>query len=162
MRSYVTTLWRLPQMTATTEPSVAPTQMHSLRSFWWLLIPWSELATVVYIVSSIGILILAVKSWNSSGPLEMRFSVLILASVLVNPHLFIYDLLVLAPVLLLVTNWTLQHPDHQLFPALKVTLYLSYLLPLFGPLAIWTHMQLSVLVFVAMSGMLWHILGTGN
>jgi hypothetical protein len=33
-------------------------------------------------------------------------------------------------------------------------LYLAFLLPLFGPLAYWTHLQLSVVVFAAI---LWNL-----
>jgi len=36
-------------------------------------------------------------------------------------------------------------------------LYLSFLLPLFGPLAHWTHLQLSVVVFVAIMWILHRI-----
>ncbi len=59
-------------------------------------------------------------------------------------------LLVMAPAFLLLTDWSLQNSQHPAKPALDVLLYLAFLLPLFGPLAHWTHLQVSVVVFVAL------------
>ena len=36
-----------------------------------------------------------------------------MAAVLVNPHLFVYDLLVLAPVLLLLADWVVRNAGHR-------------------------------------------------
>jgi hypothetical protein len=47
------------------------------------------------------ILIGAVIVWRQRAPLELRFSGLLLASVLVNPHVNMYDLTMLMPVFLL-------------------------------------------------------------
>jgi hypothetical protein len=124
--------------------------MHSLRSFWLLLIPWPQAAFALYILSCILILWIASAIWKSSSPLALRFSALTLAAVLINPHLFVYDLLVLAPVLLLLVDWTLANAHHPAAPALRLSLYLAFILPLLGPLTQWTHLQLSVPVFVAL------------
>jgi hypothetical protein len=101
------------------------------------------------------IIALAASTWRSSAPLALRFSALTLAAILVNPHLFIYDLLVLAPALLLLVDWTLANPQHVSTPALRLLAYLVFVLPLFGPLAQWTHLQLSVLAFTILLWMLW-------
>ena len=117
--------------------------MHSLRSFWTLLIPSAEIALALYIVSSIIVIATAASSGNRSRLLP-RFSALTLAAVLVNPHLFVYDLLALAPALLLLMDWTLSNAQPLSSPTLRVLLYLAYVLPLLGPLSRWTHVQLSV------------------
>jgi hypothetical protein len=150
MRAYVTTLWHLPQNVSSLEPGVSQAQMHSLRSFWTLIFPWSGVSGIFYAISSIAVLYISAKAWKSSGPLALRFSILVLATVLVNPHLFIYDLLVLAPIFFLVSTWTVQHSKHSSSSTLKALLYFSFLLPLFGPIAIWTHVQLSVIAFVGL------------
>jgi hypothetical protein len=62
--------------------------------------------------------------------------------------------LALAPAFLLLTDWSLDNPLHSAKPALDVLLYLAFLLPLFGALAYWTHLQLSVVVFAALLGTL--------
>lgn len=129
------------------ELSLAPIQMHSLRSFWTLLVPVPALAFAFYFVTSVIAVGITIRIWKSVLPLPVRYSALILAAVLVNPHLFIYDLLVLAPALLLLADWSLTDP--QLTSSLPLLLYLAFLLPLLGPLSRWTHIQLSVLAFAA-------------
>jgi hypothetical protein len=124
--------------------------MHSLRSFWLLLIPSSEIAFALYLLSSLSVVWVAAAIWKSKAPLALRFSALTLAAVLANPHLFVYDLLVLAPALLLVIDWTLGNQLHPSTPAFRVLVYLAFALPLFGPLSRWTHLQLSVIAFVAL------------
>jgi hypothetical protein len=81
----------------------------------------------------------------------------VFAAVLVNPHLYIYDLLALGPAFLLLTDWSLQNLSNPAKPALDVLLYLAFLLPLFGPLALWTHLQISVVVFAALLWTLRHM-----
>jgi hypothetical protein len=153
--AYFATLGHLSRAIDTAELSLAPIQMHSLRSFWSLLIPWHDVALVLYMLSSIVIVIVTAAAWRSPAPLALRFSALTLAAVLVNPHLFVYDLLVLAPALLLLVDWTLTNPRHSSSAALRVLAYLSFLLPLFGPLAQWTHLQLSVPAFTLLLWLLW-------
>ena len=158
MRAYAHTLWHIPRNLALAEPAFSQVQMHSLRSFWLLLVPWPSLSFTFYLVSSIPILALAILSWRSPGSLGLRFSVLVFAAVLVNPHLFVYDLLVLAPVLLLLTDWVVGNPSHPAADRVSVLLYLAYLLPVLGPLALLTRLQLSVLAFVALQWTLFIIL----
>jgi len=137
------------------ELDLAPIQMHSLRSFRTLLIPWPHAALAIYILSSVFVVAMTAAVWKSSSPLALRFSALTLAAVLVNAHLFVYDLLVLAPVLLLLVDWTLANPQNPHSNALQLLCYLAFVLPLFGPLSRWTHVQLSVPVFVALLWILW-------
>ena len=72
-------------------------QTHSLRSFWSLLLPWPRVAFALYVVSALAVLVLAVRVWKSGASLPVRFSALLLATVLVSPHLTVYDLVILAP-----------------------------------------------------------------
>lgn len=148
MHNYLNMLGHVSDWLSTAELSLAPIQMHSLRSFWRLLIPWTPGVWVFYLLSSLVVIAIAARIWKSSSPLALRFSALILAAVLVNPHLFVYDLMVMAPVFLLLGNWSMENAYHPATPSLRISLYLAFLLPLFGPLARWTHLQLSVLVFL--------------
>jgi hypothetical protein len=150
MRAYFDTLWHVSRVVGASELSLAPIQMHSLRSFWTLLIPSPQLGLALYILSSIVTVVVAAAVWKSSAPLSLRFSALTLAAVLVNPHLFVYDLLVLAPAILLLADWTITYPQHPYAATLRLLTYLAFILPLFGPLSRWTHLQLSVPVFAAL------------
>ncbi len=149
MRSYCIMLLRSASRPSSTDPGLSPIQMHSLRSFWELLIPWPSGVWALYILSSLAVIGIAAAVWKSSSLLEIRFSALIVAAVLVNPHIYIYDLLVLVPAVILLADWTLNNPQHPCTPALRWLLYLACLLPLFGPLARWTHVQFSVVAFFA-------------
>jgi hypothetical protein len=155
MRAYFDTLCHIQRVMDAAELSLAPIQMHSLRSFWSLLIPWPEPALALYVLSSIVIVGIVAAVWKSSAPLALRFSALTLAAVLVNPHLFVYDMLVVAPVLLLLVDWTLINPQHPSSAALRLLAYLAFALPLLGPLSRWTHVQLSVPAFTVMLWVLW-------
>jgi hypothetical protein len=160
MHAYFDTLWHISRVIGGIELSLAPIQMHSLRSFWTLLIPRPEISLALYILSSIAVILIAAEVWKSSAALALRFTALTIAAVLVNPHLFVYDLLVLAPALLLLVDWILTHQRHPATGALSLLTYLSFMLPLLGPLSRWTHVQLSVLAFVALLCLLWQVSGT--
>jgi hypothetical protein len=155
MREYVTTLMNLPRLSALTEGRNASIQMHSLRAFWDLLIPWPHISLAFYAASSLAVIWLALRSWKSEGPLSVRFSSLLLATVLVNPHLYVYDLLALMPVFILLADWMLRNSDHPSSAKLKVLLYGAYVLPLFGPLSLVTHVQISIVIFALLQ---WEIL----
>jgi len=178
MRAYFDALWHVPRWIGGVELNLAPIQMHSLRSFWSLLIPWPQAAFSLYVLSSIAVVSIAAATWKSSSPLALRFAALTLAAVLVNPHLFVYDLLVLAPGLLLVVDVAADafvRPasgasgprtnasgatvlSNMLRPSsapLFLLSYLAFVLPLFGPLSRWTHVQFSVPVFAALLWTLW-------
>jgi hypothetical protein len=150
MRAYFTMLLHSARHPGTTELSRSAIQMHSLYSFFELVIPWPPALWILYLLASSAVIALAAMIWKSSRPLSLRFSALILAAVLVNPHIYIYDLLALTPAFLLLTDWSIQNAEHPRTPPLRVLVYLAFLLPLFGPLAHWTHLQLSVVIFAAL------------
>lgn len=149
MRSYFRMLLSSALQPATTQLSLSAIQMHSLHSFWELLIPWPRAASVLYLLTALGVIGMAALIWKSSSSLALRFSALLLAAALVNPHLYIYDLLALVPIFLLLADWAFAHLQNleRMLPAL---LYLAFILPLFGPISRWTHLQLSVIVFAAL------------
>jgi hypothetical protein len=157
MRSYLDLFQHPARWLAEAELNLAPIQMHSLRSFWRLLIPPSTVALTLYLVCSIAVIAVAIAVWKSPLPLSLRFSALSFAAVLVNPHLFVYDVLVLAPALLLLADWTLANEHHALTSAIRILAYLAFVLPLFGPVSRWTHLQLSVIVFAVLLWTLYRV-----
>jgi hypothetical protein len=147
LRSWIQTLSRLPSLLPLLEPKLY--QTHCLRTFWTMLLPWPRVAFAFYFITALLTLALAARCWQCSLPLPLRYSVVLLATVLVAPHLTVYDLVVLAPAFLLLSNWIAIQPDDSTTPQLKLLLYLAYALPLLGPLARWTHLQLTVPVMLA-------------
>ena len=150
MRTYFHALTHLGEVLPLLEPRLY--QTHSLRSFWSLLLPWPRVGFGLYAICALGILVLAVGSWRRKAPLSIRFSALLLATVLVSPHLTVYDLVILAPAFLLLGDWALAHREQPVALRIQQLLYLCYLLFLAGPLARMTHVQLSV---AAMTALLW-------
>jgi len=134
-------------------------QTHSLRTFWSMLVPWSAFSFGLYIVSAALILGLTIACWkrNRTVPLPLRYSALLLASVLVSPHLTVYDLVILAPAFILLADWLLGEPSTPATRRLGTLLYFVYMLPLLGNVTRWTHVQLSVIAMAATLYLIWNI-----
>jgi hypothetical protein len=155
LREWIRMLLDTPRLLPLLEPR--PYQTHSLRTFWTILIPWPPASLALYVISAIFVLAVAVVTWRSRTPLPLRYSALLLATVLLAPHLTVYDLVILAPAFLLLSDWIIAHPAHPATPQLKLLLYPAFVLPLLGPLARWTHLQLSVPVMVALLFGIWNL-----
>jgi hypothetical protein len=150
MQDYWHHLIRVRDVYGQLEPR--PYQMHSLRSFWAMLVPWPNVAFLLYVATALAVLSIALVCWKSAAPPSLRFSSLLIATVLVSPHLTVYDLVILAPAFLLLADWAIA--NRSLGRTVGSLLYLCYALPLLGPLAQWTHVQLSV---PAQAALLWTI-----
>lgn len=127
-----------------------PYQTHCLRTFWSMMVPWESLSSVLYVMSAVAVLGMTIAAWRRASPLALRYATLLLATVLVAPHLTVYDLVILAPGLLLLADWLLAQPLSSTTGRMGTLLYLIYILPLIGPLARWTHIQLSVVAMIAL------------
>ena len=113
-----------------------------------MLVPWRGLSLGLYAISGAVVLAWTIAIWKSRDSLSLKFSALLLATVLVSPHLTVYDLVILAPAILLLADWTVsQNPIHEGTGSL---LYAVYILPLLGPLTRWIHVQLSVIAIAAL------------
>jgi hypothetical protein len=123
-----------------------------------MLVPWNRVALGLYVVSMIVVLAGTIAIWKRQESLSLKYSALLLATVLVSPHLTVYDLVILAPAMLLLTDWLISHP-----PAPQGTgtlIYLTCALPLLGPCTRWTHIQLSVVVMATLLYLSWRTTGT--
>ena len=152
LRDYLHHLVRARDVYALFEPR--PYHMHGLRSFWAMLLPWPNVAFGMYLLTAVAVLWVALQIWRSQGALGLRFGVLLIATVLVSPHITVYDLVILAPAFLLLSDCFLADSSEQK-STVGLLLYLAYVLPLLGPLSKWTHVQLSVPVMVALVWILW-------
>ena len=146
MQRYWEALRHVRQVMPLLEPR--PYQMHSVRAFWDLLLPWPGVSLVLYLLSSLVILYLTVSCWRRGASLQIRYSALLIATVLIAPHLTVYDLVILAPAFLFLADWTITTRSSPV----SWLLYACYPLFLLGPLVKLTHLQLSV---PAMFALLW-------
>lgn len=155
LREWMNVLLHVPSVLPLLEPR--PYQTHCLRTFWAMLLPWPSASFTLYLISAFLVSALTVACWRSRAPLSLRFSALLLTTVLVAPHLTVYDLVILAPAFLLLSDWIANNPDPPAIPYLKLLLYLAFALPLLGPLTRWTQVQLSVPVMAALLYGIWKL-----
>lgn len=158
-RNWVRMLWNVRAVLPLLEPKLY--QTHSLRTFWSMLLPWPGLSfgLYLYLLSAAFVLGLTIACWRRSQamPLSLRYSALLFATVLVAPHLTVYDLVILAPAFLLLADWIVAQPLTDSSRRMGTLLYLTYMLPLIGPFARWTHVQLSVIAMAAALYVIWQI-----
>ncbi|MFZ0808953.1 MAG: glycosyltransferase family 87 protein [Candidatus Sulfotelmatobacter sp.] len=149
LRNWFHVLRNVDRLMPLLEPK--PYQTHSLRTFWTLLLP-PGISLTLYVLSALVVLGLTIACWRrkSADSLALPYSALLLATVLVAPHLTVYDLVILAPAFLLLADWLLTQPKTVLTNWSEMLLYFSYVLPLLGFLAIGTHLQLSVVAMCAL------------
>jgi hypothetical protein len=155
LHDWMHTLSNLPHLLPLLEPRLY--QTHSLRTFWIMLIPWPLISLALYVTTALLISVVTVACWRSRIPLPLRYSALLLATVLLAPHLTVYDLVILAPAFLLISNWIIVQPVSAATAHFTLLLYLAFFLPLLGPLARWTHLQLSVPVMAALLCAIWNL-----
>jgi Glycosyltransferase family 87 len=154
LRQWIRALLNVRRMLPLLEPKLY--QTHSLRTFWAMLIPWPSVAFALYVISALLVAALLIRCWRGRASLPLRYSALLLATVLLAPHLTVYDLVILAPAFLLLANWIVPQPI-SVTASLKLLLYLAFALPLLGPFAHWTHFQLSVPVMAALLYGIWNV-----
>jgi hypothetical protein len=80
-----------------------PFELHSIRSLVRLAPDWLE--TPLWLAASAVVLERTVRVWRSQAPIAARMAVLVIATVLVSPHLFLYDAAILALPLLWLGAW---------------------------------------------------------
>ena len=155
------TLRNVGQVLPLLEPKLY--QTHSLRTFWSMLVPGGVSSLGPYILSAMVVLAFTIACWTrGSGSLPLRYSSLLLTTVLVAPHLTVYDLVILAPAFILLADWLVGRPCTPATRWLGTLLYLVYMLPLLGPFTRWTHVQLSVVAMAATVYLIWSLSRTSG
>lgn len=117
-----------------------PYQLHSIRAVTQLL-P-SPADTALWAMLSALVAWRTVAFWRGSAPLGARYAVVVLASVLVSPHLTIYDATILVLPLMLIGGWleTEGDPRRGRYWGLVYLLVVSFIVPV----ALMTGAQVSV------------------
>ena len=142
---FVATLPRLDDLAL----AVRPYQMHSLRSFWMLL-GTGPLAPILWLASSTCVLVILARYWRRQTRPDLRFGTLVVAAVLIDPHLYIYDGVILLPALAISIMYALEDLEGKRAAVIMVAIYMLFVTLLLGPLSRVTHFQLSVLVLMTL------------
>jgi hypothetical protein len=112
--------------------------LHSWRGFFEILGLPNAVAQIGYVVAAAIVLTIAIRAWRSPAPLGVRYAVLLIVTVLVNPHGYVYDSIILMPAYLLLWNaYEGRRPIEWL-------LYFCYLSPFFTIVALVARLQPSV------------------
>lgn len=135
------------------ELEARPFQSHSIRALTRLLPDWVGIPLWIGLVGTV--LWKTGKVWLTAEPLTVRLGLAILASVLVNPHLIIYDATILILPLIWFGGWLNQRTtqsDHDARPPLTREQYGALLYALFiafvAPSAALIWIQISVLLML--------------
>jgi hypothetical protein len=126
MRAYVETLIALPGHAAVFEPF--PHEAHSLFGFFRLLLP-QGFAGPAAAIAALPLLIATIVVWRSAAPLPVRFMALVLATLLVSPHLLSYDLVLALTGLLPLWGWLRTQNRSRAIRAVSGFAFLVYFSP---------------------------------
>ena len=126
--------------------------LHSWRGFFEILGLPNAVAQSAYVIAAVLVLAVAVRCWRSAAPLEVRYAVLLIATVLVNPHGYVYDAIVLMPAFLLLWDWAEQQPAAFAL-TFEWLLYFCYLSLFFAIVALVARVQLSVPALTLLGGL---------
>jgi hypothetical protein len=153
MAAYAQALRSLPRIADLLEPRPGD----SLRALFKLIAPSATVAFILYCAFALATALIVSAIWRSRAAIEIRQAALLLAIVLVSPHVGSYDLVLLAPVYFLLANWLARtaHASHR--AALAGLLAASFIAPLCGGLPALVRIQLSVSAMAALIFMLWRI-----
>jgi hypothetical protein len=135
------------------ELEARPFQSHSIRALTRLLPDWGGVPLWIGLVSAV--LWKTGKVWSTTEPLTVRLGLAILACVLVNPHLIIYDATILILPLVWFGAWLSQRdtqPPRHDHRALMLEHYGAFLYALIiafiAPSAALIRIQISVLLML--------------
>jgi hypothetical protein len=120
-----------------------PTQTHSLKTLFGLVLP-GGLAVGAYAATASIVLWRMLRAYREASDVGLEMCVLIMASVLVSPHLYVYDAALLLPALMYVfaKGWQSTQPLARQSLVGIILLYPAYIFPF----ARYTRIQASVVV----------------
>lgn len=121
-----------------------PWRMHSMRALTRLIA--DPAGDIAWVIGGLIVLMIAVRIWRSDAPVDARYGLVVIATVLVNPHLFAYDAVVLILPFLWLGGWLASIGDRFEVPFWQ-GVYLFCVLILL-PTAAVIFVQASVLVLL--------------
>lgn len=147
--AYLNTLPRVVRQADALEPK--PYQMHSLRALTNLL-P-ATIGTLGWGIASLGVIWQTVRVWRTWVPVRLQLATLVLATVLVSPHVTIYDATLLVLPILWIGGWIQAVPQRQadlgwaFWPTIY-WLFVAFLMPTAFLLRVQASVLLMIFLFV--------------
>jgi hypothetical protein len=148
---YADTLRRVLANPGAFEPKAD--QIQSLRGFFLALGGDNLITTALFLAASAIVLLLAARAVRRAATSDLTFAIVVMAGLLVNPHLYPYDLVVLLVPLALTLSWLgSASVDERTIRRIGGALLIAYWLPLVAPALGVVHVQLMA---PAMTWLLW-------
>jgi len=148
MMRYGSELWLLARDPGLIQ--IHPSELHSIRGLVHLLVPSEPVVALVSAAALVAAIVLAVRTWSSNAPLEIRFGEVILLTILASPHLITYDLLLLTVPLMAFANRAVADGERA-DAIVYACLLLLYFAPFSAMFARLTGVQASVLVMALLA-----------
>jgi hypothetical protein len=154
MTAYVTALRSIAAVADLLEPRAGC----SLRAFFKVFVPNPALAAALYAAAAFVTLVVAARVWRSGARFEIRASTIVIAMLLISPHAYEYDLILLVPVFFLIANLaaSTELPKPRLLHWALAALFVA---PLLNTLPAPVRLQFSV---TAMAVVMWLTLGRAS
>jgi hypothetical protein len=147
--AYARALQTIPRIAQLLEPQPSD----SLRGLFKLIVPLERGSLLAYGAAAVVTLLIVARIWRSDAAIELRLSAVVLGAILISPHVNAYDLILLAPVALMLTTWLMvSKHDARSTRLLPACLCAASAAPLCTGLPNIIRLQLSV---TAMSVILW-------
>lgn len=140
MSAYWTMLRSIQRISQLLEPRPGNT----LKGLLTAVIPWQPAALGLYAVLAILVVTMVAIAWRSRARFELRASAIVLGMILISPHAFEYDLILLAPVFILLANLIAESSDWLRGPVLSFALPALFIAPLVTGIPAVLRLQFSV------------------
>jgi Glycosyltransferase family 87 len=155
--SVMSAYWRMLRAVPAIADLLEPQPGDSLRGLFKVLVPYQPAALLLYGIAALVTLLITARVWRSHAAIEIRLSAIVLAMVLISPHVNAYDLILLAPVFFLLTNWLVRSPGDSHGRALSIWLYILMAAPIVAGLPAVLRLQFSATAMAAILFLLWRI-----
>jgi hypothetical protein len=151
MRSYTGMLGTIPRIARLLEPQPGD----SLKGFFDVFVPYEPAAMLAYGTAAVVVALIAARVWRSGESIDIRLSAIVLAVILISPHVNVYDLILVAPIAFMSANWLTLVANDGRGKALSIWLCILLAAPFVGQLPAVIRLQFSVTAMIAMLFLLW-------
>jgi hypothetical protein len=148
LKAYAEVLRHVPSDIGRLEP--APYKMHAVRALTSVL---PRFGWTVWALCAVAIIAFAIRVWQLNVSWRLKFGFAVFASVLVNPHLTIYDVTVLALPIVWIGGWLLEEEsDTTWFWQFVYWIYVALLFPTAVVVPVQLSTVLMLVLFVKVFG----------
>jgi Glycosyltransferase family 87 len=149
--------WRMLRAVPGIADLLEPQPGDSLRGLFKVLVPFEPAAWLLYGTAAVVTLVISARVWRSHAAIEIRLSAIVLAMILISPHVNAYDLILLAPVFFLLANWLVLSPADRRGRTLSIWLCILMAAPIVRGLPAILRVQFSATAMAAILFLLWRI-----